>query len=97
MTTAQEYAEKVKAQIDSLAREIDHLSAMAEKLTGDAKLELNRQIAILKKKLAEAQEQLKVLAKAGDEAAGELAKGMDGAMKEMKAAVGRAKEKFQEK
>ncbi len=97
MTKTQDYANKAKAQIDSLAREIDRLSAMAEKLTGRAREELERQIALLRKKQAEVQEQLKVVSAAGDEAIGELSKGMDAAMKEMKGAVERAMEKFREK
>jgi ElaB/YqjD/DUF883 family membrane-anchored ribosome-binding protein len=94
MTRTQEYAEKVKHQIDALAAEIDSLAAGAEKLSGNAKVEMNRQIAELRDKQKAAEEQLKRLLAAGNGALGELKSGMETAIKDMMKATDRAMDKL---
>ena len=83
MTRTQEYAEKVKHQVDALAAEIDSLAARAGKLSGNAKIEMNRQIAELRVKHKAAEEQLKRLLAAGDGALGEMKSGMETAIRDI--------------
>ncbi|MFH1117742.1 MAG: hypothetical protein V1792_27800 [Pseudomonadota bacterium] len=80
----QEYQQKVQAQLDSLSARLDDLKQKAQSAQGDALAKLNRNIADLEKKRADAGRKLAELKTAGAEAWMKLKSGLDGAVNELK-------------
>ena len=91
------YQEKVEAQLKEFAAKIDVLAAKAEQAKAEAKVKYNKQIEGLRAKQEAVRQKLQSLKEPGAEAWGDLKKGIDSALADLKVAVQSAVSRFKEK
>ncbi len=77
MSTKQNYINKLQAQLDEWAAEVDKLKAKAEGVTADLQIEYNKQLEELKNKQQAANEKLADLKKASKDTWTELKEDID--------------------
>lgn len=77
MSTKQNYINKLQAQLDEWAAEVDKLKAKAEGVTADLQIEYNKQLEELKNKQQAANEKLADLKKASEDTWTELKEDID--------------------
>jgi hypothetical protein len=94
MKTRDEYAEKLKAQIDNWNTEVTKWEAKARTAHAEMKPEIDRQLEILRQHRESAMYQMKLLQAAAGDAWVDLAKGADEAWAAFREAVEKASTHF---
>jgi len=89
------YKEKAQAKLDELNARIDLLKSQMKGKTADAKLALNRQVALLENKREDLQSRMRQLRSGAENAWSEIAAGLDRAMDEVEHALDRAGDEFE--
>ncbi len=79
MSDRDAYVEKMKANIDEWNAEIDKLQASAKEAQADAKIEYEKQLAVLRKQRDEGQAKMKEAHQASDDAWDDMSKGFQAA------------------
>jgi len=96
MSKRQEYAEKLKAQIDEWNAELDHFEAKAEQASTELKKVYEDELAYLRQRRDAVAGELARVHKASDEAWDEVWKGAEDAWSVMKEAFSNARSKFRD-
>ena len=91
------YQEKIEAQLKEFAAKIEILAVKAEKAKAEAKVKYYEQIEGLRAKQEAVRQKLQSLKEPGTEAWGDLKKGIDSALADLKVAVQSAVSRFKEK
>lgn len=94
MSEREQYIEKAKARLDQWTAEIDKLKAKAEEADADAKIEYDKQIDELRAQRDEAENKIKELQEASDEAWSDMKSGFDKAWDSMSGAFQSALARF---
>ena len=79
----QKYQEEIQTQLDELDKQLDELRPLAESATESAKIELNKQIEMLKQKREVAEQRLEKLTSSKDEGWAKVKGGLDKTMADL--------------
>ena len=96
MSNRDEYAEKMKAQVDLWNSQMATWESAAREATSEAKFELERQIGILKSRLDDTVFRMELLKGASADAWQDIARGADEARKAMHEALEKARVHFKD-
>ena len=96
MTERDAYVAKMKAKLDEWNSELDNLSAQADGIRADAKLEYEDAVTELRARRDEAQHELAKLSAAGESAWDDIRKGADAACENLGAAFKSALSRFKQ-
>jgi hypothetical protein len=91
------YQEKIEAQMKEFAAKIDILATKAGQAKAEAKVKYYEQIEGLRAKQESVRQKLQGLKEPGSEAWGDLKKGIDSALEDLKVAVQSAVSRFKDK
>jgi len=94
MSKKELYKQKMQAQLAEWEADIEKFKAKASGASANVQLELNKEINLLKVKIAQGKTKLAELADASEDAWESIKEGVDSAMDSLKAAVSDAKSKF---
>ena len=86
--------EALEAQLKEWGVDLEKFRAQADRTKDKAKADLEREVAVLRDKLNEAQKKIEELKKTGEDASGDLKKGVENAWAELKKAFDSATAKF---
>ena len=96
MTNRDEYVEKMKAQLDQWERQTVMWEAAAREATSEAKMELEKQIGIMRSRADDLVYRMELLKSASADAWQEIARGADEARKAMQDAFEKARLHFRD-
>lgn len=88
------YEQKLQAQLDSWAADIDKLKARASGASADAQIALNEQIDVLEDKYDEGESKLSELSDSSDDAWESMKDGMESAWSSIKTSFSEAADKM---
>ena len=91
MTNRDEYVEKLKAQLDQWTAQLATCESAAREATSEAKMELEKQIGIMRSRLDDMVFRVELLKGASTDAWQEIARGADEARKTMQDAFEKAR------
>lgn len=94
MKSKEEYIRVMQAKLDEWNADIDMLTARADELSEEARVEVSAQIVALKEKQATARQKIEELQKSGESAWQDLKSGLDLAWSAIGEAVDSAKSRF---
>lgn len=94
MTNRDEYVEKLKAQLDQWNTQLATCESAAREATSEAKMELEKQIGIMRSRLDDMVFRMELLKGASTDAWQEIARGADEARKTMQDAFEKARFHF---
>ena len=96
MTNRDEYVEKMKAQLDQWNRQMATWDAASREATAEAKIELEKQMGIMKSRADDLVFRMELLKGASADAWQEIARGADEARKTMQDAFEKARFHFKD-
>ena len=96
MTNRDEYVEKMKAQLDLWNRQMATWQAASREATAEAKVELEKQMGIMKSRADDLVFRMELLKGASTDAWQEIARGADEALKTMQDAFEKARFHFKD-
>lgn len=96
MTNRDEYVEKLKAQLDQWERQTTVWEAAAREATAEARIELEKQVGIMKSRADDLVYRMELLKGASADAWQEIARGADEARKTMQDAFEKARFRFKD-
>ena len=96
MNNRDEYVEKMKAQLDQWERQTVMWEAAAREATSEAKMELEKQVGIMKSRADDLVFRMELLKSASADAWQEIARGADEARKAMQDAFEKARFRFKD-
>jgi predicted nucleic acid-binding Zn-ribbon protein len=96
MTDRDDYVEKLKAQLDALNAQLTAWQSAASAATAEAKIELEKQVGIMKSRLDDMAYRMELLRGASTEAWREIARGADEARKAMQDAFEKARSRIRD-
>ena len=88
------YKQKRQAQLDEWSAELQKLKAKASEASAEAKIEINKEIESLERKIDEGQNKLAELAHASEDAWESIKDGVESAWDSMRSAISDATSKF---
>jgi len=96
MDNRDEYVEKMKAQLDQWNRQMAAWDAAARDATAEARIELEKQVGIMKSRADDLVFRMELLKGASADAWQEIARGADDARKTMQDAFEKARDRFKD-
>lgn len=96
MTDRDEYVEKMKAQLDQWNSQIATWEAATKEATAEARIELEKQVGIMKSRADDLVFRMELLKAASSDAWQEIARGADEARKTMQDALEKARFHFKD-
>lgn len=96
MTNRDEYVEKMKAQLDQWDRQTATWEAAAQEATAEARVELEKQVGIMRSRADDLVFRMELLKSAAADAWQEIARGADEARKTMQDAFEKARFHFKD-
>lgn len=90
----EDFQRKMRAELDRMQKQIDHLTAKANQAKKDAQAELNKAIGELQKQKDAAGKKLQELESASEKAWGDLKSGLNAAMEDLEKSYKRALSHF---
>jgi len=91
----EEFQKKMRAELDRMQKQIDHLKAKANRAKKEAQAELNHAVEELQEQKDAAGKKLKELESATGKAWGDLKSGLNATMEELEKSYKRARARFQ--
>ena len=96
MTNRDEYVQKLKAQLDQWEKQMTTWEAAAREATAEAKIELEKQVGIMRSRADDLVYRMELLKSASADAWQEVARGADEARKTMQDAFEKARFHFKD-